>query len=117
MSDATDAIAKYQTAIDLYRAGVRFSAAEFMAMPPEEQAIFAAAGDAVEKSRTEALAASISFSLATMFGQSPTPAPALPPKEPVAAADDDGFSADVRSMLSSAVDAAMQAKISAKGRN
>ena len=58
MSDATDAIAKYQTAIDLYRAGVRFSAAEFMAMPPEEQAIFAAAGDAVEKSRTEALAAS-----------------------------------------------------------
>lgn len=116
MSDATDAIAKYQTAIDLYRAGVRFSAAEFMAMPPEEQAIFAAAGDAVEKSRTEALAASISFSLATMFGQSPTPAPALPPKEP-ASADDDGFSDAVRSMLSSAVDAAMQAKISAKGRN
>lgn len=116
MSDATDAIAKYQTAIDLYRAGVRFSAAEFMAMPPEEQAIFAAAGDAVEKSRTEALAASISFSLATMFGQSPTPAPTLPPREP-SSADDDGFSDSVRSMLSASVDAAMQAKISAKGRN
>lgn len=110
MSDATDAIAKYQTAIDLYRAGVRFSAAEFMAMPPEEQAIFAAAGDAVEKSRTEALAASISFSLATMFGQSPTPAPTVP-------ADDDGFDADVRSKLSESVAAAIQAKISAKGRN